>query len=279
MTQAINKIDRYKWTSKNEPGELVYLKKDLLKIDHEYQRNLNNNKRTNIARNFDWVAFNVLTVVMRNDGEYYVIDGQHRLAAAMDRIDVQEVPCILFIADDPDTKEEARNFLAINRNRAPLKGIETFKAQVVAGEVAAIKIDRLLSESGLVVGTSSSGRQVACVSSLSKLIQENEAVLLRVWPLILEICSQQSARLESRLIEGMCFAESKMMDETGKRRSLLEADNQRKLLVHGHKNIMREIAETSAYFKVGGAKVWGQGILNLLNHKRQHRLTFSKQEG
>src|SRR4051794_31726791 len=92
--RGTDKIRQYGWTADNVPGKLIYLPKESLQVDPTYQRPLNDRKRLRIASAFNWAAFGVLICARRPDGTIWVIDGQHRLSAAMSRSDVRDVPVI-----------------------------------------------------------------------------------------------------------------------------------------------------------------------------------------
>jgi hypothetical protein len=91
---------KYAWAKTDEPGKLAYINKNILNVDSSYQRTLRDNTRLFIARNFSWAAFGVLSVANRSDGSLYVFDGQHRLAAAMERPSITQVPCVVFNVAD-----------------------------------------------------------------------------------------------------------------------------------------------------------------------------------
>jgi hypothetical protein len=91
----LSKVERYGWEMKDEPGELMHVDKKRLRIDHEYQRSANEVKVTEITKRFSWLALGAIVVVRRGDA-YYVVDGQHRVMAAMRRTDIATLPCVVF---------------------------------------------------------------------------------------------------------------------------------------------------------------------------------------
>src|ERR1051326_3709263 len=128
----LTKIDRYKWVSRNQQGELAYVSKHRLLVDDRYQRALNDAKRLRIASKWNWAACGVLLVARRKDGRLYVIDGQHRWAAAMSRADITDLPVAIFDLSG-SIEDEATDFLIANKERKPLTGVESFKAQIATG--------------------------------------------------------------------------------------------------------------------------------------------------
>ena len=70
-----------------------------LQIDESYQRSIDTGPSQSlvkrIARDWDWGLCQPLNVAKREDGSLWVIDGQHRLAAARDRGDIYDLPCVV----------------------------------------------------------------------------------------------------------------------------------------------------------------------------------------
>lgn len=269
----LDKITRYKWLSRNEPGKLMYVNKETLHVDPTYQRALNDAKRLRIAQNFNHAAFGVLLVARRKDGSLWVIDGQHRLAAAKNRSDIEDVPVIIFEFDG-NIMDEATDFLIANKDRRPLSGVESFKALVTSGDGVALQVQELVHASGRVISGNKNGTggTVACIKALYNCMQADAAALRRIWPLVCELCTDSP--IDNRLVQGMHWIEPRLVDEDEDERSLTEADIRRKLIDAGITAVMRAIGDASAYYNRGGQLVFGRGILNILNHRRRNKLSL-----
>jgi hypothetical protein len=268
-TVAGDKIKRYGWISRNEPGKLVYAAKESLRIDQTYQRALNDAKRRRIAAEFNWAAFGVLTVARRPDGTMWVIDGQHRLGAAMSRSDIRDVPCVVFEFGG-NVADEAVDFYLTNKNRKPLTGFEVFKAQVAGGDATAIAVNEMILASGRVVEVGADGRTVRCVGAIYKCMESDRGTMKALWPLICNISTGNI--IDNRLVLGLFYLETHMEDEEGVQRSVLEAKNQNKIIEAGVAGVLRSIGAAAAYHNRGGDGVFARGILNLLNYKRRNTL-------
>jgi len=266
----VDKVARYKWVSRNEPGKLQYVHKAFLLVDETYQRPLNDSKRKRIASAFNWAAFGVLLVARRTDGSLWVIDGQHRLAAAKSRSDIEEVPIIVFEFNG-NIMDEATDFLVANKDRKPLTGVESFKAQIASGDAVAIQVQELVHTSGRVIGQASP-TTVACIKAMYTCMQMNPAALRRVWPLIVEIC--QGAAIDNRFLWGMHWLEQRLVDSDGEERSLTETKIRQKLTEAGVNALLRSIGDATAYYSRGGQLVFARGILNILNYKRIKKLAI-----
>ncbi|AYO78335.1 DUF6551 family protein [Sphingobium yanoikuyae] len=126
-----------------------------LKIDPSYQRSIESPASQvlikRIARTWDWRLCQPLDVARRPDGALYVTDGQHRLAAALVRGDIYDLPCVITPSKGPT--DEAASFVALNQQRLRLSKIELFKAALAAGNVEAHDIREALEGAGLSVAS------------------------------------------------------------------------------------------------------------------------------
>lgn len=121
-----------------------------LEIDPSYQRSIENGESqaliADIALNWHWGRAQVLTV-SRRDGRLFVVDGQHRLAAAKLRGDIQQLPCL--IEEFSDVAEEASLPNDLNDKRRPVSAIDKFRAALVAGDAACMAIGAAIGQAGL----------------------------------------------------------------------------------------------------------------------------------
>lgn len=138
-----------------ELPEIRWARCDTLMVDHAYQRMAEepSSRRLirHIAENWDWRLCAPLTVSDRSPPEegLYVIDGQHRLAAAVERGDIPELPCI--ISKFNGIEDEARLFVALNSARRQVGEVEKFHARVASKDHYALAAKRVIESSGLTV--------------------------------------------------------------------------------------------------------------------------------
>ena len=122
-----------------------------LQIDESYQRSIDNESSKALIRKiavfWDWSLFQPLTVARRGDGTLWVVDGQHRLAAARLRHDLYDLPCIVTRYDS--ASDEAASFVAMNMQRRALSALDLFRAAVAAGDGSAREITEMLDRAGL----------------------------------------------------------------------------------------------------------------------------------
>lgn len=161
---------------------LQYTPPALLKIDSNYQRDINNPASRiligRIAKDWNWDLCQPLVTVRRDGGDLYVIDGQHRLMAAKERGDVDQLPVV--IVNLPSAESEAQLFVSFNRNRRPLKPLDIWKAALAAGDAETTSINGILRKHGLSVWSSSNNKNmragaVTNIGGLTKIYREQGA--------------------------------------------------------------------------------------------------------
>ena len=129
---------------------LQYLPPEELSIEPAYQRSIEARESQllikTIAQDWNWDRCQVLLVSRRLD-QHFVIDGQHRLAAAKLRGDIQQLPCV--VGEYGSIEAEAEAFVEINSRRRPLSPLDKFKGAVAAGDEESIAILEVVEECGL----------------------------------------------------------------------------------------------------------------------------------
>lgn len=131
-------------------GRLAQINKHNLRVDLSYQREQSKDRARRIACEFNWAGFGVLVVSERANGDYFVLDGGHRLLATMLRPEVKNVPCYVF--SGLSETDEASAFVYYNAHRRPPCGLDLFAAQVLAGDYNATAVARILRAYGSSVG-------------------------------------------------------------------------------------------------------------------------------
>lgn len=109
-----------------------------IKIDAGYQRRLRE-KVNRMVANWDYNLCDVVLVSYRND-KFYVIDGQHRVAAAK-RVGAEFLPCQ--IVEGLSREEEAARFVALNSATSPLSQYDTWKANLLCGDPVDTEVKRI----------------------------------------------------------------------------------------------------------------------------------------
>jgi hypothetical protein len=132
-------------------GELAWLSLEKLYIDARYQRDILDSGKTNIRKiieNFNWRKFGVLVVGKRERGQYAVVDGQHRAVAALMHGGIKQVPCLVLTGG---LQLEAATFSAINSAVTRISPLQSFHANVAAGDPNSIALVELCTSLGVTI--------------------------------------------------------------------------------------------------------------------------------
>ena len=153
---------------------LQFCTPDQLQIDPRYQRTIEADKGgklvSRIATRWDWALCQTLIVSRRPaadglPGGLFVVDGQHRLAAARLRGDIQVLPCV--VVDHDDVASEAAAFVALNQERRPLTQFALWRASIAAGDAAACAVETIVATSGFTIVGSNSIRNAGELNAIA----------------------------------------------------------------------------------------------------------------
>ena len=149
----------------------MWIPVDKLKVDIRVQRELQDTHVDKLQKKFDPAAFGRISVSPREDGYYYVQDGQHRVALAK-AVGLTEVPCIVQSLES--LRDEGRAFIKINENSAKITGVYKYRIGVASEVVEYLRIKECVDYAGLRIGTGVNA--INCVSCIYRAI--NQATLL-----------------------------------------------------------------------------------------------------
>jgi hypothetical protein len=190
---------------------LQYCAPEQLLIDETYQRSLDSGPSQalvrKIAAQWDWGLCQPLFVARRGDGGLYVVDGQHRLAAAVQRGDIPQLPCVVSHFDTGD--KEAAAFVALNQQRRPLHALDLFKAALASGEREAAQIKLALDQAGLRLAPSTNNQsmkagQIANVGGLQRCFRAyGDLVLVTALRVLARAYQQQVLRYAGSIFPGI----------------------------------------------------------------------------
>lgn len=121
-------------------GYFAELATDNLKLDTRYQRAQSPTKVNEIANNWN-PAYLVPLQVHQRDGEYYVTDGGHRLAAAR-MAGIDTLPC--WVIPSSGAQQEARSFVGVNTKTISMPWTDKFNALVFAGDSKAVALAEVM---------------------------------------------------------------------------------------------------------------------------------------
>jgi hypothetical protein len=258
---GMDKVQRYKWADLKNPGEFAMIAKEELHVDHSYQRDKINEGRVNeVASNWDWVMCGALSVSER-DGQWFVMDGQHRKLAADKRSDIKELPCMVFALESQ--QKEAGAFVGLNSQKTAVSGIDKFKAMIVAGDKSAIGLNAVLQSTGHKASSTSSTKGVACLLCLWKLFKRDEAQFKSLWPLLADMCT--GTTIVDGLVRGIWGCELKANE---KKLSLTNPPLRTALIQVGGAVLAAEIRREVGIVGRGGERVESAAVLKWINRQR-----------
>jgi hypothetical protein len=271
VSANITKIDRYKWAEiKDGPGNLMMINKYDLRVNPEYQRSLVESKVFEMSASWSWVACSAITVGMR-EGVWWVIDGQHRWAAAMRRADITELPCIIFELED--IEDEAQGFLNINSHRKPMTSVDKLRASAVAGDDAAKQFELLCRSLGLTL--TRNGNAPGTIKSagwgMSRMKEDPVATTI-VMGLAAELCAADHVAVQERLLGGLWYLHKNCEV------NLADAKLRQRIKARGAKSLIEEANRASAFYSKGGDKIWAIGMLQAVNKGLRTRLKMRGDE-
>lgn len=150
----------------------------------------------------EWVLDDVgiITVSKRRDG-YYVIDGQHRVRAAMELgLGTTKVKCLVYT--DLTLQEEARKFLTLNDSRL-VSAFDKFNVGLVAGDELCVGIEATLKRHGLRVGRAKADGVAVCIDKIMAIGGRSLDLLDAVCRVIVETWGTRPVALEGLIFTAL----------------------------------------------------------------------------
>lgn len=194
-----DKVKRYGWTQDDVPGQLAQIDKNLLNIDYDYQRNPHEANIKAMSSAWSWIKCGTITVAER-DGKFWVVDGQHRVLAAMRRSDISNLPCLVF--KTKGQAEEAKPFG--EQGGIPLRSVEKYKALLVSGDSAAVFVDGVIRSCGLRVENNDSNESIQCIRTILVEAGKNREAARNAIVCAAALCANR-CRVTDRMIKGLSY--------------------------------------------------------------------------
>ena len=108
--------------------EILLLRPDEVRVDRDHfvQRGLNMEHAKNISKDYNPCLFGLGHVSLRDDGFYYVMDGQHRCTAALIAKRGHE-PVPFQVWRGLSVEEEATKFIEFQQKRKAVGALDRFR--------------------------------------------------------------------------------------------------------------------------------------------------------
>lgn len=174
-----------------------------IKTDMSYQSPVNSNEVKKIVKNFNPKALTSIIVSQRDSGEYYVIDGQHRMSALKQ---MQQPTIEALIYTGLTQNEEAEMYAKINERKTKSPNA-LGKAKYQSGDLVAIEIHDAVSNAGLIIDYDNTNTRMNHIKAYKALevthAKYGQEHLEETLVLLKKCFGDQSASFEGKLIYGM----------------------------------------------------------------------------
>jgi hypothetical protein len=257
--------------------KLEVVRIDDLRVDHRYQRELNQALVERIldgrGGGYDLVAADVITVSKRENGELFIVNGQHRAAAA--KIS-GETEMLAFVYAGLSVEQEADLRLKSNTRRSDTS-LERFWGQVAAGDEDAVGLKNLVEQAGGKINrTPNSHTGINAIAALEGMYVDDPDLLTWTFQAITEAYgSLDGENVMVPQLRGIYWF-LKVHDGEYNWRTLIDRAHQ-----HGPEDLMRK---ARAHKAVSGGADWlniYRALLEVYNHRRmehtrlQQKVKFS----
>jgi hypothetical protein len=264
----IAKVEKYGWKIVDEPGQYREIDKRLLNVDHSYQRdNVSEKNVSRMCAAWSWAACGCLLVAQRDDGSYFVFEGQHRVLAAMKRVDITTLPCLVFRF--AGVEGEARGFVTTNKVRKAVNAITKYRANIVAKDANATKCNEVLEQLGLTVADgAASPDQIKCIDACLLICSQSQESLSRCLSAALRVCTDQP--IPKQILQGLHWIDAKYELLYNKFVSRLSKTDASVLL--------ESVRKFRAAKGKSSAKVCGEAILCIVNRGMRNKFGGGEEE-
>jgi hypothetical protein len=265
-----DKAKQHHWEDIEDiPYDLCRIKKTLLWIDHDTQRaDISRENINAIAATWNWVYAGVLIVCRRGD-KFMVIEGQHRLMAAMKRREITELPCIVFRFKD--VAQEARAFLAINTRRKAVSAIDKHRIGGRGGDDEILRANAVLQRAGVSVAKDPKGsdQTKAIVAVKNAIKSSGEDAVVSVLTILRQV--EWSSGIPSTTIRVLCYLRKNL--EGG-----IDARFVSRLIAMGGDQIQAAENKGAALGGSHGERVRSIGLIEAVNKGLQNRYCFKGEQ-
>jgi hypothetical protein len=252
----MDKTEKMGWATVDQPGVPWLAKKQDLHIDSNYQRTMVSESRiAAITQQWSWVACGSIIIAER-DGTFWVIDGQHRVLAAMRRSDIQELPCIVF--KSLGVEDEALAFYRANSVRGNVTPFDKLRALLAAGDRLAIDVVTIMDEQGYKPSNVHGGAYtVSCVAAFVSAVKVNRGALKKVWPLVAKL--HNGLQIKKSVLDALIYIAKFGTDD------ITSPQWEKRVLKRGLHEINNAIDRAHSLYQRGGTKIFAAATVEVLN--------------
>lgn len=173
-----------------------------LQVDFAYQRKLDSFRVRTLSSNFTWDLFGVIEVSRRADSTLYVIDGQHRVAAARAAgHDLKEIDAM--VHEGITVNQEADLFHRLNKGRMAVNALSGFRSALHAQYPTEVEVNQILVDLGLQWGSAKGPTLIGAVQALTKVHTRHGNLRRVLTTLKLWHSDPRGSVFDSYLIQGL----------------------------------------------------------------------------
>ncbi|QXX74259.1 ParB N-terminal domain-containing protein [Methylovirgula sp. HY1] len=189
---------------------LLWVRVADLRLDPTYQREITPRGLDTIARItecFDWRKFKPIVVASAEGETYAVVDGQHRVHAAL-LVGIDTLPAYRI---DASAAEQAEAFAAVNGCITAIRPIDLFKARLAAGDKHAVAVAALAQAEGVELLFTNRAtnlmapRQSVAVHAIMRM-RHGDAIVSLALAAVLACKPHQGSNLSALWIKAFCRA-------------------------------------------------------------------------
>ena len=254
-----DKARAYKWADVQPLGEIRTVSKFDLNIDGRYQREaVSDVKVTKIAKSWSWPLCGVIAVARRADDTLWVTDGGHRVRAAFQRGEIDELPCI--ISRYADLAEEAQAFLDANLLTSNVSAYHKYRAGVQANDATAIATKAIMDRHGYTIarGGKYRGPVIHAIGILVTIVRQDEERAAAAFDALVKISKHE--HIGSEALKGYFWLAARAP-------AILTPKAVKRLQDVGLPTIEEAIRKVKIVVGTAGARTCGIGIANAYNHR------------
>ena len=192
----------------NQFGDYQLIDINRLFIDHCYQRIIKPTVIKGMVEDFDASLIGTLMVVIRKNGNFAVVDGQHRLSV-LKSLGYKMIPCLVY--PETITKVEIEKFRKLNQNKNKLNALEDFWAAVGIGDKDSVAILGVIEKNGLTVSKAASNRahqnqSIGAIGVVRRIVKEHKLDILdKTLNFITNVWPANGEALTGQLMEGIAI--------------------------------------------------------------------------
>lgn len=221
---------------------------------------------TSIVKDFESLCVGELCINRRDDGYYYIMDGQHRYIA-MKKLGYPSVACTVY--NGLTAEQEAKMFFILNQ-KASVKTYEKTKAKLAYGDEETVQLNEIIRSHGLELGFSREKESAGIVShkTLSQINKNyGKEHLDEVLKIIIECFGTQKKNFQGRFIDGVSRFWNKYSKDIKRIDFVRKMKNESSFV-----NVSIKAREFQSVKKCSFADGVSEALKFFYNKSRQHRI-------